>query len=296
MKEGKYDLACAKLEESQRLDPGGGTVFALGVCFESAGRTASAWSAFGEAVRFARRDKRAERESAALEHIRTLEPQLARLKISAGKGLVVKRNETVVGEAQFDSALPVDPGTYEIDASAPGKQSWRQSVVVQQAGATVVVAVPPLVDAKPVESDQSKDGRPSGYVQPPVLSLPIREATSAEPAKEDFDFWTTQRTAGVVVGAGGVVALGLGGIFALGASSKWSDTKLACPQSRCASEADRRLGASAGTQADVATVLATTGALAVVVGAALFLTGAPASFKRAHVRPSLGGLALGGTF
>src|SRR5258706_1569998 len=53
--EGKYSQACPKLEESQKLDPGLGTLFGLADCLEHVGRTASAWSRFRDAADVANR-------------------------------------------------------------------------------------------------------------------------------------------------------------------------------------------------------------------------------------------------
>src|SRR5664279_1214733 len=73
MNAGNFAEGCPKLVESQRLDPGGGTLFAIAICHEGEGKTATAWADYNVALAEARRDNRKDREIAAAEKERALE-------------------------------------------------------------------------------------------------------------------------------------------------------------------------------------------------------------------------------
>src|SRR4051812_34930505 len=79
MARGDFEHACAKLAESQRLDPGGGTLLNLARCQEGAGRVSTAWATYRSALAIARRDARADRIRYAEEHLAILEPRLPKL-------------------------------------------------------------------------------------------------------------------------------------------------------------------------------------------------------------------------
>src|SRR6202040_2283990 len=99
MKAGQYDEACPKLEAATRLHEGSGLLLNLGDCYEHIGRTASAWTEFGEAASAAERLGRAMDQAEAPKRRPAMEPRLSRLAIRVSKearGLVVKRDGTAL--------------------------------------------------------------------------------------------------------------------------------------------------------------------------------------------------------
>src|SRR5438477_7999701 len=81
MEKKRYAEACPKLAESQRLDPGGGTLLNLALCYERLGPIATAWAMYNEALSAAIADRRSEREAFARARIAELAPRLPRLRI-----------------------------------------------------------------------------------------------------------------------------------------------------------------------------------------------------------------------
>ncbi len=125
MREGRLAEACPLLAESQRLDPGGGTLLNLATCRKLEGRTATAHSLFREALATARRDGRRDRIDIAQREIEELEPVLARVVIVVPaavrvRGLSLSINGAPVPEAAWGTPFAVDPGTVRLTAAAPG--------------------------------------------------------------------------------------------------------------------------------------------------------------------------------
>jgi tetratricopeptide (TPR) repeat protein len=81
MAAGNVVEACPKFEESQRRDPGTGTLLNLAACYEQSGRLASAWSTYLAAAFSAHAAGDAAREALARDGAQALEPRLSKLVI-----------------------------------------------------------------------------------------------------------------------------------------------------------------------------------------------------------------------
>jgi hypothetical protein len=151
MAEQRYAEACERFEQSLGLTQGVGIEYNLADCWERLGRAASAQAMFAKAAATARAAGRLDREEAALRRSAALEPRLARLAIEVKDGaqeVAVRRNREPVAFEALGQPLPIDPGMYDIEVSAPGKVSWTKSVRVPP-GAVVWITVPPLEAAIP---------------------------------------------------------------------------------------------------------------------------------------------------
>jgi Tfp pilus assembly protein PilF len=153
MEQGRFSEACPKLAESQRLDPGGGTLLNLGFCRQNEGKLASAWAAYNEALSQAIKDGRKDRENTARVHVDELEGKYARLSIDVSEGarqtnqIEIRIDGTSLRQAAWDVLAPIDRGQHTIVVTAPGKKEFHTSVTIDNDGAVQHVAVPALEDA-----------------------------------------------------------------------------------------------------------------------------------------------------
>ena len=94
-----YAEACPKFADSQRLDPGVGTLLNLGLCYKQNGQTASAWSSYREAASLARSEGQSDREDLARQEAANLEPQLTKLVIEVPKDTAAIAGLEKIGRA-----------------------------------------------------------------------------------------------------------------------------------------------------------------------------------------------------
>jgi len=261
MRSKDYATACRKLEESQRLDPQGGTLLNLAVCHAREGRTASAWVEFQEAMEVARQAKRNDRVRLAKRELKQLEKQLSRLTIEVPEasrlsGLTVHRGMDTLGEGAWGTAVPVDPETeIALEVEAPGYESWKLTVSLRPEEQKTVV-VPKLAKLPP---------------PPPKPHVRSKAEVAAEEEREQKK---TQRTIAYVVGGAGIVAVGIGSYFGLRAMSKKGETEEHCNGTLC-DPTGLELNEQANRAATVSNVAFGVGLVALGVGSYFFVISQP---------------------
>ncbi|HEU4577591.1 MAG TPA: hypothetical protein VFS67_05020 [Polyangiaceae bacterium] len=254
--------ACPKLEASQRLDPGIGTLLYLADCYQQVGRTASAWGTFREAAYLAKSAKD-EREEVAVESARILEPRLSYLTVQVtpapGVTLEVKRDGEPMQDALWNTAIPVDPGDHTIEASAPGKKPWSTTVKVGAGPLQESVVVPALEDAP--------------------LATPVAPLAMSAPPPEPPRTANTQKTVGWVLLGAGSAGLITGGVLALLARGDDRDAEAECRPDliRLCNPRGVELSQSAHSKATWAGISAGVGIAALGAGVTLLLIAPPAN-------------------
>lgn len=273
--QGKYPEACAKFAESERLDPAPGTLLNLGGCYEKNGQTASAWATFKEAMAASHIKGRTDWEDLARTRAAALEPTLSRLTIavaSKADGLAVTRDGKDVGSAEWGTAIPVDPGSHVVDAQAPHRKPFHQSIDVPKGGGSVTVTVGELDPA-----DEGGGGTPG-----PETPTPSSDGS-------------TQRTIGLVVGGLGVIGIGIGSAFGITAMSKENDaTSHHCTGNYCDPQGVQ-LGHDAHSAATASTIAFAVGGAALAGGVLLYFT-APRGSSTPTVGLRASTIPGGGTF
>lgn len=273
MDQGKYGDACPKLEESHRLDPGLGTQYHLSDCYEQLGRTASAWGGFLQVAAIAKASGQLDREEVARARARALEAKVPRLFIEVPEGnrvqgLQITRDGVSLGEAQWETPIPLDPGEHRIVASVPSGKTWRTTIMLQRDSVTMKVVIPSL--SGPAALDPSL-------------------VTARPPPAEPQSDGKAQRLVGVAIGGAGLVSIGVGTYFGFRSISRHDDAVSFCKADVCTGHGTE-LRAQAVSAGNVATIGLIAGGSAVAGGAILYLAAPHAT----TLRVGLGGVIAEG--
>jgi serine/threonine-protein kinase len=303
MKAGRFSEACPKLETSQRVDPGVGTLLYLAECYERLGRTASAWATFREAESLARAANQMDRARTALARAQKLEPDLAYLTVNVSsdarvEGLVVRRGAVNVLPELFGVASPVDPGTIEIEAGAAGYRRWTVQVKVA-AREKDVVTVPKL------EPDPNAEAPPVAPVSVGAAAAPPPTSPESAPQtspKDEPSRSGTTRTVAYVLGGVGIVGIGVGSYFGLRAMSKNKDSEALCDEQNVCNDGQALvLTDEARDAATISNIGFAVGGAALATGIVLFVISSGSDETQAlRIAPTVahngGGLSIAGRF
>jgi hypothetical protein len=205
------------------------------------------------------------------------------------EGFRVVHNGAQLNRALFGSAVPVDPGSMGIEASAPGYESVKLTIEVNRGPSEQEVLIAALVPLPESEEDK---------VSPQAAAA--RDHKEEEAVEDIGRPMSGRRTAGLVLGGTGLVGLAVGGVFGVLAIMNENQANKVCTDSTCAA------GSDGVTHSDRAVTFGTVSTIGFVAGGVLLATGAilyftaPASDHTAKIQlsPTYGGaqLALGSTF
>lgn len=273
MRAGNYEKACKAFEASNRHLPDSGTRGSLARCYTHLGKIAQAWILWRELSDTA---LTADLRTDAAAQAKKLEPRLAKYTIKVASpppGLTV----TVAGQPAdptLDVPVPIDPGSYPVEATAPGHVTWKGRLAASE-GKTTEILVPPLaVSASSGPGPLVRRGRGRRIVGLTIAGL----------------------------GVGGLVA---GGVFGVIARGHNADARDLCggDVDRCdparTNEAQVKVD-DARSAANISTIAVAAGGALVAAGVILYIT-APKSERRAVsivplVDPTTAGFALSGRY
>jgi len=291
--EGKPAAACPKFAESQRLDPGLGTLLNLANCHELEQKTATAWSELTEALAIAERERQLDRIEFARSHIAALEQRLSRLVVVLppeldGRDVEVTRDGSSIARVALGTAMPIDPGIHRIEVKVRGFAPWSADVDIADGTRRELVVGPIIAVEASVAPEAAAPGTPGPMPSDAPQSPSSPASRDARPARG--------RTLGLATGGVGLVAVGVGTIAGILAITKSNQSDSRCSP-RCNDEG-YSLNREAKTAADVSTVSFIIGAVALGAGVILLVTSRPSAATATSHRTRVGaasGFALDGT-
>jgi serine/threonine-protein kinase len=210
--EKRYGEACQKFEQSQQAAPASGAQLALAYCQELSGLLATSWRSYLAAEDLARIEGHEERTRAAIERSDALKERVSTLTIvvpsSVAKlpGLRLSLDGKALSTTAFGTAIPLDGGAHYIEASAPERSGWNETVLIEGERHRKTVIVPGL-DPLPVARASA----------PPVTSPLVASPPNDVPGDSGTN---TARHVSLALGAASLLTLGTGVFFGVKAYSK----------------------------------------------------------------------------
>jgi hypothetical protein len=184
VRKGEWERGCAELRAALARYEAASTVLNVARCEDHFGRVASAWALYQRGVVLARDEPGAGRRQAltriAAEGIAATEPRLARLRVelaSAPKGLRVEQEGRPLPVGQ---AVPLDPGSHRIIATAPGYDPLIREVELEEGKLTTLALELSRAPAPDAAMRAPRPPTGSGSKPPPEKTV----APAAEPSPD----------------------------------------------------------------------------------------------------------------
>jgi hypothetical protein len=261
---GQYAVACARFDESYRLDRATGTLLNLADCQAHLHKVASAVANFRAALdELPSSDDRVAYATAQIAALSPRVPHLT-LHVHAKAKVTVLRDGIELGGSSLEVSLPVDPGPHDVVVRAPGHIDRAYRVEAHEGEAKELT------------------------VEPDPTAAPLPKSTLK-----------TSTIAGLSLVGLGVASLAVGGVTGVVALKDASAARSQCPNGACTTAASIATAQSGKTFATVSTVGFGAGIAASAVGTFLLLRRSPAEGEpsvTATVGPHSAGLLVGGTF
>ena len=183
MDQGRYADACPRFADSERLDPGGGTLLNLALCYDKLGKLALAYDTYSEAISVAIAEHRREREKFARDRVAALGPRLPRLTLKitdVPAGMEVHLDGANVPLSAWGTAMTVDPGEHVVEATAPDRAPWKAAIHVTE-GETSEVPIVLTLAAPPPAAVVAPTPAPA-FAMPPLRPHPTSRSTAPRPS------------------------------------------------------------------------------------------------------------------
>lgn len=183
---------------------------------------------FRENASMAERDGQLERARGARKYVADLERSLSTITIAVPEpvaGLVVTRGGRMIPRATFGVPVAADPGSYAIEALAPGHQGWSTTIELGAQSDRKTVTVPNLGSDRLLTEPGVSHGK-----QP--LEDPDRS-----PGQDERP--NAVMVTGVIVGGLGVISLGVGVALGAIAMSDTASSRTNAPTGRTAPAAPK---------------------------------------------------------
>jgi Tetratricopeptide repeat len=223
------------------------------------------------------------------------------IDVKGAASLKVSLDGAEVPAAALGVKRPADPGEHVVRAEAKGLADREVKVTLAEGKVETVSITLEPPRAAPPKPEPPAVPPPMPAAKPPLVASPPVTPGAPAPAVADMPpaqkNGSGRRTAGIIIGAGGLVGLGIGGAFGAIAISKKSGSNEAgrCDSNSFCDDTGKALRLDAFHAATASTIGFVAGGVMLAGGVVLFAT-APSGSKSTTVSLGPGNVSFEGRF